>query len=72
MESKLLELDDTLTLDKAVNNAKTQEATNNQLQDIRGNQITAVNALKHGPYTGQLSAQGNRANETVWKLWKFS
>ena len=60
---KLLEHDDTLTLDKAVNIARTQEATNNQLQDIRSSQITAVDALKHGPYTGQPSAHGNQAKD---------
>ena len=63
VQSKLLEHDDTLTLDKAGNIARTQEATNNQLQDIRGSQITAVDALKHGPYTGQPLAQGNQAKD---------
>ena len=63
VQSKLLEHDDTLTLDKAVNIARTQEATNNQLQDIRGSQITAVDTLKHGPYTEQQSAQGNQAKD---------
>ena len=50
VQSKLLEHDDTLTLDKAVNITRTQEDTNNQLQDIMCSQITAVDALKHGPY----------------------
>ena len=63
VRSKPLEHDDTLTLDKAINVARTQEATNNQLQDIRGSQVTAVDALKYGPYTGQPSAQGNQAKD---------
>ena len=63
VQSKLLELDDTLTLDKAVNVARTEEATNNQLQDIRGSQVTAVDALKYGPCTGQPSTQGNQAKD---------
>ena len=45
VQSKLLEHDDTLTLDKPINIARTQEATSNQLQDIRGIQTTTVNAL---------------------------
>lgn len=52
-----------MTLDKAVNIAVTQEATNNQLQDIRGSQVTEVDVLKDGPYTGQPSAQGNQAKD---------
>ena len=63
VQSKLLEHDGTLTLDKAVNITRTQEDTNNQLQDIMGSQITAVDALKHGPYTGQPSGQGNQAKD---------
>jgi len=46
VQSELLEHDDTLTLDKAINIARTQEATSNQLQDIRGIQTTTVNALR--------------------------
>lgn len=62
--SKLLEHNDTLTLDKAIINvARTQEATNNQLQDISGSQVTAVDALKYGPYTAQPSALGNQAKD---------
>ena len=63
VQSKLLEHDDTLTLDEAINVARTQEATNNQLQDFRGSQVTAVDALNYGPYTGQPSAQGNKAKD---------
>ena len=54
----MLEHDDSLTLDKAINITIAQESTNNQLQDIRGSQVTAVDVLKDGPYTGQPSAQG--------------
>ena len=32
---------------EAINIARTQEATSNQLQDIRGIQTTTVNALRH-------------------------
>ena len=63
VQSKLLEHDDTLTLDKTVNIARTQEATSSQLQDIRGSQTTTVNALRQGPHTGQLPAQGNQAED---------
>jgi len=38
VQSKLLEHDATLTLDKVIDTARTQEATSNQLQDIRGSQ----------------------------------
>ena len=49
VQSKLLEYDSTLTLNKAVSIARTQEATSNQLQDIRGGQTTTIDALKqHG------------------------
>ena len=49
VQSKLLEQDATLTLDKAIDIARTQEATNQQLQDIRGNaSSTAVYALRKG------------------------
>lgn len=52
-QSKLLEYDATLTLNKAVGIARTQEATSTQLQDIRGGQITTVDALRqqHGRNT---------------------
>ena len=63
VQSKLLEHDDTLTLNKTVNIARTQEATSSQLQDIRGSQTTTVNALRQGPHTGQLPAQGNQAED---------
>ena len=53
VQSKLLEHDDTLTLDKAINIARTQEATSNQLQDIGGSQTTTVNALRQGPHSRQ-------------------
>ena len=51
VQSKLLEHDayDTLTLDKAVNIARTQEATRSQLQDIRGSQTTTYSKC---PETG--------------------
>jgi len=49
LQSKLLEYDSTLTLSKAVSIVWTQEATSNQLQDIRGSQTTTIDALKqHG------------------------
>ena len=50
VQSKLLEHDDTLMLDKAIKVARTQEAKNNQLHDIRGSQVATVDALKYGPY----------------------
>ena len=53
----------TLTIVKAVNIARTQEATRSQLQDIRGSQTTTVNALRQGPHTGQPPAQGNQAKD---------
>ena len=49
VQSKLLKQDATLTLDKAIDIARTQEATNQQLQDIRGNtSSTAIHALQKG------------------------
>ena len=63
VQSKLLEHDETLTLDKAINIARTQEATSNQLQDIRGSQTTIVNALRQGPHTGQPPTQATQAKD---------
>jgi len=63
VQSKFLEHDDTLTLDKATNIARNQEATSNQLKDIRGIQTTAVNALRQGPHTRQRSIQENQAKD---------
>ena len=65
MQSKLLKSDATLTLNKAVSIARTQEATSNQLQDIRGSQITTVDALRqqHGRNTQHMNtppAQGTQ------------
>ena len=65
IQSKLLEYDSTLTPNKAVSIARTQEATSNQLQDIRGSQTTTIDTLKqHGrnprhrdPNTNNLPAQ---------------
>ena len=50
VQSKLLEHDSTLTLDRMMSIARKQEATSNQLQDIRGSQqTTTIDALKqHG------------------------
>ena len=48
VQSKLLEHEATLTIDKAIDTARTQEATSNQLQDIRGSHDTTINALRHG------------------------
>ena len=63
VQSKLLEYDASLTLNKAVSIARTQEATSNQLQDIRGSQITTVDALQHGRNTQHMNtppAQGTQ------------
>ena len=68
VQSKLLEYDSTLTLNKAVSIARTQEATSNQLQDIRGSQTTTIDALKQhgrnprhrGPNTNTLPAKGTQ------------
>ncbi|KAL9971764.1 hypothetical protein ACROYT_G017970 [Oculina patagonica] len=57
VQSKLLEHDATLTLDKAIDTARTQEATSNQLQDKRGSQDTTVNALRHIGNTWERPAQ---------------
>ena len=65
VQSKLLEHDDTLTLDKVENIARTQEATRSQLQDIRDSQTTTVNALRQGPHTGQPPAQGNQVKDQM-------
>ena len=43
-----------------------------QLQDFRGSQVTAVDALKHGPYIGQPSEQGNQAKDKRCRNWEFS
>ena len=63
VQSKLLEHDDNLTLDKAVNIAITQETTSNQLQDIRGIQTTTVNALRQDPHTRQPPMQEKQAKD---------
>ena len=67
VQSKLLEYDATLTLNKAASIARTQEATSNQLQDIRGSQITTVDALRqqHGQNTqlNTLPAQGTQGEK---------
>ena len=42
---------------EAINIARTQEATSNQLQDIRGIQTTTVNTLRQGPHTRQPAMQ---------------
>ena len=63
VQSKLLEYDASLTLNKAMSIARTQEATSNQLQDIRGSQITTVDALQHGRNTQHMNtppAQGTQ------------
>ena len=65
---KLHEYDSTLTLNKAVSTARMQEATSNQLQDIRGSQTTMIDTLKqHGrnprhsnPNMNNLPAQGTQ------------
>ena len=46
---ELLEQDATLTLERAIDIARTQEATSHQLHDIRGNGSTEVHDLKHTP-----------------------
>jgi len=63
VQSKLLEHDATLTLDKAINTARTQEATSNQLQDIRGSQDTTINALRHGGNMWELPAQDPQSSK---------
>ncbi len=47
----------TLALNKAIDTARTQEATSNQLQDKRGSQDTTVNALRHIGNTWKRPAQ---------------
>ena len=65
VQSKLLEHDATLTLDKAIETARTQEATSNQLQDIRGSQDTTINALRHSENIRERPAQDpQKAQET--------
>ena len=46
VQAKLLEQDSTLTLDKAIDIARTQEATSTQLADIRG-PSSSIHALEH-------------------------
>ncbi|XP_048583876.1 uncharacterized protein K02A2.6-like [Nematostella vectensis] len=46
-QAKLLELDKTLTLAKAIDIARTEEATSAQLQDIRGTNTIPVHATTH-------------------------
>ena len=53
VQSKLLEHDDSLTLDKAIDIARTQEATKHQLQDITGNTTSQIHALRHGTTSAQ-------------------
>ena len=49
VQSKLLEQDATLTLDKAIDIARTQEATSHQLHDIWETTTNEVHNLKHTP-----------------------
>ena len=46
VQAELLEQDSTLTLDKAIDIARTQEATSTQLADIRG-PSSSIHALEH-------------------------
>lgn len=46
-------------LDEAMNVTRTEEASDNQLQDIRGIQAAVIDALKYDPYIWQPSAQAN-------------
>ena len=63
VQSKLLEYNATLTLNKAVGIARTQEATSTQLQDIRGGQITTVDALRQ--QHGRNTIQGTQHEHTT-------
>ena len=45
VQSRLLEYNETLTLNKAIDIARTEEATSTQLQDIRG--TTTIDSLRH-------------------------
>lgn len=63
VQSKLLKHDDTLTLDKAIIIAGTEEATINQLQEVGGSQTTMANALRQGPQTRQSPTQGTLAKD---------
>lgn len=59
VQSKLLEQDATLTLDKAIDIARTQEATSHQLHDIRGTTTNEVHNLKHTPKPASRPTCGN-------------
>ena len=47
-QTKLLDKDPTLTLDTALNIARTEEVTSNQIKEISPDSSTRVDALKHG------------------------
>jgi len=57
VQAKLLEYDATLTLHKAIDIARTEEATSSQLQDIRNTEITVVHALGHNARPKRPQAQ---------------
>ena len=46
-----------------MNITRTEEASDNQLQDIRGIQAAIVHALKYDPYISQPSAQANHVKD---------
>ena len=48
------------------------QESENQLQDFRDSQVTAVDALKYGPYKGQPSEQENQAKDKRCGNWEFS
>ena len=47
-QAKLLDKDTTLSLDTALNIARTEEATSSQIKEITADTLTRVDALKHG------------------------
>ncbi|XP_028514608.1 uncharacterized protein LOC114574966 [Exaiptasia diaphana] len=66
VQAKLLEYDASLALNKAIDIARTEEATSSQLQDIRGSaNLTPVHAIKHNPQPAQRKLQPHDKNSHV-------
>lgn len=63
VQAKLLELDQTLTLAKAIDIARTEEATSAQLQDIRGINTIPVHATTHKSPSTQLKTHSHDSKQ---------
>ena len=57
VQAKLLEYDATLTLNKAIDIARTEEATRAQLENIRNEDVLPIHAIRHRTYPEQPKTQ---------------